>query len=105
MKNSYEAMVIVRSDLTNEELENILSKISKKIEELGGVIDSAAVWARERQFAFPLRSQGAEKKSFDKGCYWLAAFTLDTQKLGDLKKMLKLEENIFRNMIVRKDSK
>ena len=105
MERNYESMMIIRSDLGDEVLESVFSKISKRIENLGGKVNNAGIWARERNFAYPLRSRGAEKKKFNKGCYWLINFTLDTEKITSLKETIRLEENILRHIIINRSKK
>ena len=102
MERNYESMMIACPDLTDEELNNIFGKLSKKIEGLGGKVSSSEIWAKQRVFEYPLRSRGAGKKKFNKGNYWLFQFNLDTKKLPGLKEAIKLEENILRNLIIRK---
>ena len=102
MERNYESMMIIRGDLSGENLENIFNKISKKIEDLGGKVNSANIWARERNFAYTLRSRGAGRKKFDKGCYWLINFVLNTKKIVSLKETIKLEENILRSIIINR---
>jgi ribosomal protein S6 len=103
MERCYESMMIVRSDLTEEELEKVFSKISKKVEDCAGKVLNSRIWAKDKVFAYPLRSRGAGKKKFNKGCYWLINFNLDTDKLKDLKEAIRLEENILRSLIIRKE--
>lgn len=105
MSNFYESMVILKDDVSQESKEEVFSKITKKIEALGGVVSSATIWAKERNFAFILTSRGAEKKKFYKGCYWLVRFSFDVDKLADLKETMRLEERILRNMILRVEPK
>ncbi|OPX30489.1 MAG: 30S ribosomal protein S6 [Candidatus Omnitrophica bacterium 4484_171] len=105
MERNYESMMIIRSDLGEDGLENVFNKISRKIEDLGGKVNNTNIWARERNFAYTLRSRGAEKKKFDKGCYWLINFTLDTKEIITLKEAIKLEENILRNIIINRSDK
>ena len=102
MERNYESMMIIRGDLSDESLENIFNKISKKIEDLGGKVNSANIWARERNFAYTLRSRGAGRKEFDKGCYWLINFVLNTKKIVSLKETIKLGENILRSIIINR---
>ncbi|MCM8823112.1 MAG: 30S ribosomal protein S6 [Candidatus Omnitrophica bacterium] len=102
MERTYESMVIIREDLDDKELEKIFGKISKKIEELGGKLIENKIWAKERVFAYPLRSQGADKKKYNRGLYWLIVFNLDNNKLGNLKETIRLEENILRSLIIRR---
>lgn len=105
MERIYESMLIVRPDISDAEREEVFQKISKKITDLEGKVNASKIWAKERQFCYILRNRGAEKKKFDKGCYWLLYFTLDTNKLGELKDAFKLEERILRNIVIKKDGK
>ena len=101
MKRNFESMIILTTDIGDPAQEGIFQKITKKIESLDGKILSAKVWVKERNLAFFLKSRGADKKKHTKGCYWLVEFSLDTDKLGELKETIRLEENILRSMILR----
>ena len=103
MKKSYESMMVLMPDLADQEKEEIFDKITKKIEALDGKVSSAKIWAKERNFYYFLKSRGAEKKKYYKGCYWLVDFNLDNTKLGDLKETIRLEERILRNLIINKE--
>lgn len=105
MERNYESMMIVRSDLKEEELEQVFGKISKKIEDFGGKVVNARIWAKDKMFAYPLRSRAAGKKKFNKGCYWLVNFNLNTANLVELKETIRLQENILRSLIIRKEKK
>jgi len=105
MERNYESMMIIRGDLSEQDLEKVFSKVSKKIEELDGKVSNAGIWARERNFAYTMCSRGAEKKKFNKGCYWLINFVLDTKKIVSLKETIKLEEDILRNIIINRSNK
>jgi ribosomal protein S6 len=103
VERKYESMMIIRPDLTEEGNEEVFQKIIKRIETLEGKVSDSKVWIKERKFYFPLRSRGAEKKKYHKGAYWLVNFNLDTTKLTDLKETIRLEENILRNIIIKKE--
>lgn len=103
MKRNYESMIILRSDLAEKDSEEIFQKIIQRIESLEGNVSSSKIWAKEKIFYFPLKSSGAEKKKYYKGCYWLVNFALDTLKLGELKETVRLEERILRNSIFKRD--
>lgn len=105
MERFYESMIILRSDLTDEEKEAVFEKISNKIKDLQGKVSESRIWAKGRDFFYPIRSRGAEKKKYFQGIYWLITFTLDTEKLGDLKEAMRLEEKILRNIIVKQSIK
>lgn len=103
MKRNFESMNIVLPDIGDQAQEEVFQKVIKKIESLGGKVLSAKIWAKERSLAYPLRAQGAQKKKYTKGCYWLVVFSIDTEKLPDLRETIRLEEKILRNIILKKD--
>ena len=103
MNRSYESMVILRPDLGDEERDEIFGKITKKIEDLKGKVSVSKIWAKERNFYYFLRGRGAEKKKYYKGCYWLINFSIDKDKILDLKETIRLEERILRSMIINKE--
>jgi len=105
MERIYESMIIVRPDLPEEEREEVFDKITKYVKDSGGKIQESKIWAKERNFYFPIRSRGAEKKKYMKGLYWLLNFTFDTGKLKDLKQTLHLEERVLRNIIFNRSAK
>jgi ribosomal protein S6 len=96
-------MLILMPDLGDETREEVIQKVTKKIESLGGKMVSSRMWAKEREFRYCIKSRGAEKKKCYKGSYWLMEFTLDTEKLPDLKETLRLEERILRNIILKRE--
>ncbi len=87
------------------EREEIFDKISKRIKDLKGEVLASTVWAKERKFYYFLRSRGAEKNKYYKGCYWLINFNLDVEKLSELKETIRLEERILRNLIISQEGK
>ena len=100
MDRKYECMLIMRSDLSEKELNEAVTKITKKIEKGDGKVSVSKLWLQEREFYFPIRSRGAEKKKFMKGLYWFIEFNLDPVKLPDVKEVIRLEERVLRNLIV-----
>ncbi len=105
MNRNYETMLILKPDLGDQEQEEIVAKIVKKIESLDGKVLASKIWAKERNFYFFLRGSGAEKKKYYKGCYWLIDFVLDKEKILDLKETIRLEERILRSIIISKEDK
>jgi ribosomal protein S6 len=96
-------MVVVKTDITEEQKTEVFNKIVKKVEELQGVVKVAKVWASQRVFSYPLVSRGAEKKRHTSGCYWLVEFNIDSEKLGELKETLRLDERVLRSTIFRRE--
>ena len=105
MNRDYENMIILKPDLDDQGREDVFDKLTKRIKDLNGEVTVSKIWAKERKFYYFLRSRGAEKKKYFKGCYWLLNFTLDPKKLPELKETIRLEEKILRNLIISNDSK
>ena len=105
MDRHYESMVILKPDLSDQEKEEIFDKITKKIESLNGKVLSSKVWAKERNFYYFLREPGAGRKKYYKGFYWLINFTIDKDKLSELRETMRLEERILRRLIMNKGTK
>ena len=103
MERKYESMMILKPDLADQEKEEIFSKMIKRVENLKGKILDSKVWAKERNFYYFLKSKGADKKKYFKGCYWLVNFTLDIESLADFKETVRLEERILRSIIINKE--
>lgn len=102
MDRNYESMVILKPDLGDQEREEIFDKIIKRIENLGGKVLASKIWAKERNFYYFLKGRGAERKKYYKGCYWLVNFSLNQDKLFDLKETIRLEERILRSIILNR---
>lgn len=102
MVRNYEAMLILMPDISDEEKRAVQEKIKGKIEDLGGKVSNSQIWAKERKFYYPIKSRGAQKKKYEAGCYWLLNFEFDTEKLPDLKEIIRLEEQVLRYILVRR---
>ena len=105
MNRDYESMMILRPDLEGQEKEDIFAKITKQIKDLGGEILVSKIWAKERKLYYFLRGRDAQKKKYYKGCYWLINFSLNKDKLPELKETIRLEERILRNLIINRETK
>ncbi|MDD3151088.1 MAG: 30S ribosomal protein S6 [Candidatus Omnitrophica bacterium] len=103
MVRVYESMMILMPDLDDAGREEVFQKVTKKIEELEGKMLLSKIWAKEHEFCFTIKSRGADRKDCRSGCYWLINFSLNTEKLPDLKEMIRLEERILRNNLIRND--
>ncbi|MCK5393701.1 MAG: 30S ribosomal protein S6 [Candidatus Omnitrophica bacterium] len=105
VNRNYEVMLILKPDLGDQSRDEVIEKITKKIEDLEGKITSSKLWAKEKDFFYFLRGIDAEKKKYFKGYYWLIEFSLDGVKLIELKKLMKLEERLLRNLVINMEEK
>lgn len=92
--NKYEAMVIIRPDLSEEDKKSLLSAISEAVAKNNGQVSEAKVWADKRKLCFPIKRQR-------EGIYYLVSFSSPPEAIDKIKYAFKLNEQITRVMISR----
>ncbi len=92
--NKYEAMFIVRPDLSEEEKKTLFNQIGDAVTKHSGTVASAVVWAEKRKLFFPL-------KKYHEGIYYLLNFNAAPQSIKDVRHIYKLNEDILRVLISR----
>ena len=95
--NKYEAMVIVKPDLSDEDKKMLFKQIDDAILKNNGQITQSGVWAERRKLCFPINK-------FMEGIYYLAAFTAPPSAIKELRNIYKLNENILRVLFTRMDN-
>ena len=94
MNRPYEALVIVKSLGTEDELAKTVGRVEEAIKRLGGSIDSSRSFGR-RRLAYRILRQ-------TEGYYHLLDFQLPPEQLGELKRQFRLNETILRFLILVK---
>lgn len=94
---TYELTLIVDPDLTSENQKKLLAKIKKLIEELEGKVEKTNEWGK-KEFTYPIK-----KKNL--GYYFFWELILPSGAVSELDGKLKLEEEIIRYLLVRKEGK
>jgi small subunit ribosomal protein S6 len=94
--NKYEAMVIIKPDLSDEDKKVLFKQIDDAIIKNSGQISQSGVWAERRKLYFPI-------KKFMEGIYYLAAFTSPAAAIKEVRNTYKLNENILRVLFTRMD--
>lgn len=89
----YEMVVVIRPELSVEELEAAINNVSRFITEKGGVIASIEPWGK-RKLAYPI-------KHFMEGNYVLARFKLKTVFCRELISNLRISEITLRHLLVK----
>lgn len=92
--NKYEAMFIVKPDLSEEDKLALFNQISDAVTKHKGAVTSAGVWSEKRKLFFPL-------KKYREGIYYLVNFNSDPLSVKDISHAYKLNENILRVLITR----
>ncbi|MDD5196566.1 MAG: 30S ribosomal protein S6 [Candidatus Omnitrophica bacterium] len=92
--NKYEAMFIVKPELSEEERKNLFQQIDDVVTKNHGVIAQSALWAEKRKLFFPIKKQL-------EGVYYLSSFSLDPLAIKDIRHAYNLNENILRVLITK----
>jgi len=92
--NKYEAMFIVKPDLSEEERKTLFLQISDAVTKNQGSVSQAAVWLERRKLFFPL-------KKHHEAMYYLMNFSLSPVAVKEISHAYKLNENILRVLITK----
>ncbi|MFH1441914.1 MAG: 30S ribosomal protein S6 [Candidatus Omnitrophota bacterium] len=88
----YEAMFIIKPDLSENDKKSVLSQINEAIVKNDGNVSSANIWAEKKKLTFVI-------KKFHEGTYYLVNFTSGGDAIAKLNNIFKLNENILRVLI------
>jgi small subunit ribosomal protein S6 len=94
--NKYEAMVIVKPDLSDEDKKTLFKQIDDAITKNGGQISQSGVWAERRRLCFPI-------KKYMEGIYYLSAFSAPPTAVKEVRSIYRINENILRVLFTRMD--
>ncbi|MDR1979837.1 MAG: 30S ribosomal protein S6 [Synergistaceae bacterium] len=89
----YEMLVLMSAEL--EEPKEEIEKIEEVVRNLGGEIVKSDVWGKKR-LAYPIQKK-------NEGIYVLFNFNLEPAQTFELKRVLGLRGNIYRQMIILLD--
>ena len=92
--NRYEAMFIVKPDLSEEEKKNLFSQIQDVVAKNNGKVSEARVFAEKRKLFFPI-------KRYHEGVYYSVDFNAAPLAVANIRQAYKLNENILRVLITR----
>ena len=88
--------LVIDPDLTEENQKKLLTKIKKIITDLEGDVVKSTEWG-EKELAYPIRKK-------DQAFFHLWELKLPEDKILEIDKKIKLEEEILRYLLVRKES-
>ena len=89
----YEAMLIVIPELDEEQIENTISRFQTIIERTGGEVGNVNHWGR-RKLAYEIDHR-------TDGFYAVMEFSAGERTLVELKRILRVSDDVLRHMIVR----
>ncbi len=89
----YETMVIVPSDLSDEQVEALIQRARNTLETLGATIHEAKVWDK-RKLAYEIRKH-------KEGTYLLFRYEGQPKAAEELNRILKINETVIRHRTFR----
>jgi small subunit ribosomal protein S6 len=93
----YEVLYIVRADLEDDKVQDIIKRVNTIIEKAGGTAERTNVWGK-RKLAYEVKHQ-------KEGSYILQDFQIGPDRVPELEAALKITEEVLRHLVVRKPEK
>jgi small subunit ribosomal protein S6 len=93
--NVYETMLIFDSNKYAQDMAGVSGAATELINKLGGEVLVSRLW-NEMKLAYPIDGHR-------KGTYWLLYYKLDSLKLLEFARQLRLNESILRELTIRID--
>ncbi len=93
----YEVLYIVRPDLEEDKVQDVVKRVNTLIGRSGGSSDQTSLWGK-RKLAYEVKHQ-------KEGSYVLQDFKIDPGRVPELESALKITEEVLRHLIVRKPEK
>jgi small subunit ribosomal protein S6 len=93
----YEVLYIVRADLDDDKVQDIVKRVNTLIEKSGGSVERTNIWGK-RKLAYEVKHQ-------KEGSYVLQDFQIGPDRIPELEAALKITEEVLRHLIVRKPEK
>ena len=95
MTRGYEALIILKTVGTEEEVARQAAELNAQVKKAGGSIESSQQLGR-RRLAFPIGHQS-------EGHYYLLRFSAPTEQISELERLFRLNEAIVRFIILTQD--
>ena len=93
----YEVLYIVRADLDDDKVQDVVKRVNTLIERSGGTVERTNLWGK-RKLAYEVKHQ-------KEGSYILQDFQIGPDRIPELEGALKITEEVLRHLIVRKPEK
>ena len=93
----YEVLYIVKADLEDDKVQDVVKRVNTLIERSGGGAEQTSLWGK-RKLAYEVKHQ-------KEGSYVLQDFKITPDRIPELEAALKITEEVLRHLIVRKPEK
>jgi small subunit ribosomal protein S6 len=94
---TYEALYIVKPDLTDDEIQTVAKEVDKLVTDNGGAIVRSEIWGK-RKLAYKV-------KHCTEGCYVLLRFQAEADFVARLEGYFRLSDHIIRFLVVYFDER
>ncbi len=91
--NSYEAVVILTSKLSEEETQETMNKIKELISSNGEVV-SVDEWGK-RKLAYEIKHE-------EEGQYFLFTFNAEAKFISEFERVLRINSQVLKHMVIKK---
>lgn len=92
--NKYEAMFLIKPELSEDDKKALFNQIGEAVTKNQGQVSSGAVWSEKRKLYFPI------KKCQD-AVYYLLNFNLPPLVIKEIRRTYSLNENILRVLFTK----
>lgn len=93
--NVYECMVILDPNKYAQDPAGMGAQVPNLVTKCGGEVLVSRLW-QEQKLAYPIEGH-------KKGVYWLTYFRMDSSKLAEFQRELRINETILRNLTLKVD--
>ena len=93
----YELMYIVKPELDDEGVQQEIDRVSQLIETNGGKVQKVTPWGK-RRLAYSVKDQR-------EGHYVVAEFDLESNRVQEIERVLKISDTVFRHLLVRQNER
>ena len=90
---AYELIYIINPEVSEEELPQVIEKMSQSVSKAGGNVVELTKWGRKRM-AYPIRR-------FAEGNYVFNRIELEPVKVKEIEANLRLSDEVLRHLMVR----
>ncbi len=91
--SNYELVVIINPEIVDEEMPNVITKLSEMIKKIGGSVDEINQWGRKK-LAYPIKRRA-------EGNYLLAKLKLKPASTKELDANLRLSGEVLRHLLIK----
>ncbi len=92
--NNYEILFIIKPDLKEEDLKNVIKALNEAVAKNGGTVKKEEAWGK-KQLVYPV-------KKFKEGYYYKLDFTSPAEAVEKLEAAHRLNDDILRTMVTKR---